>query len=125
MSIQRSYFFIFTIMLVFFTSCRKEIDTVAIINVVDIDSVVQPGINVRMFGEPSTDNQGEVQEIAIDREQTTDSNGKAEFNFTDDFELGQSGFAVLNVEVTVGDSIYETILKVEAEETTEETIIIN
>ncbi len=125
MSIKRSYFFIFALILTIFTSCRKEIDTVAVVNVVDINTLVQPGLTVRMFGEASTDNQGEVQEIAIDRVQTTDSNGKAEFNFTEDFELGQAGFAVLNVEVTVGDSIYETIMKVEAEETTEETIIVN
>lgn len=105
-------------------SCRKEEDTVAIVNVVNILNEPQPNIIVHMFGESSGNNTGEVQEIAIDLEQVTDENGKATFDFTEQYELGQAGFAVLNLEVLVGDTVYESIIKVEPEETVEETIIV-
>jgi len=125
MTFSRTHFFILVLGLLIIVSCRKEEDTKAIITVVDITAVPQEGYLVKMFGEASDNNQGQVQEIAIDREVITDSNGQAEFDFTDDYELGQAGFAVLNVEVQFGDTIIESIIKVEPEETTEETIIVN
>jgi len=125
MTIRRTHFFMFALFLLTIASCRKEEDTKAIITVIDIESIPQEGFVVKMFGEASENNQGQVQEIAIDREMITNANGQAEFDFTEDYELGQAGFAVLNVEVQFGDSIIESIVKVEPEETTEETIIVN
>ncbi|MFT4661346.1 MAG: hypothetical protein ACI8XB_001621 [Patiriisocius sp.] len=125
MSFKRTHFFIFALLLLTLVSCRKEEDTIAIITVVDITNIPQAGFFVRMYGEGSDNNQGEVQEIAIDRDIITDGNGQAKFDFTDEYELGQAGFAVLNVSVTFNDTIYEGVLKVEPEEITEARIIVN
>jgi hypothetical protein len=119
MSFKRTHFFIFALLLLTLVSCRKEEDTIAIITVVDITNIPQAGFFVRMYGEGSDNNQGEVQEIAIDRDIITDGNGQAKY------ELGQAGFAVLNVSVTFNDTIYEGVLKVEPEEITEARIIVN
>ena len=103
-------------------SCRKESPTVAVITVVDTSGTVFKNATVRLYPEPSINPHPG---ITIDDTLISNTDGKASFDYTDRFNLGQAGFAVLDIEVWSGDTLYGTgIIKVEAEETSEETVII-
>ena len=54
----------------------------------------------------------------------TDASGKATFNFNDVYQLGQAGVAVLNIDATKDGKTGQGIIKVEQEETSEETVFI-
>ena len=103
-------------------SCRKESPTVAVITVVDTSGAVFPGAMVRLYPTPSINpNPG----IIIDDTLITDVSGQATFDYTDMYNLGQAGFAVLDIEVRSGDTLYGTgIIKVEAEATSNETVVL-
>jgi len=104
------------------TSCRKESPTVAIITVVDTSGAVFPGAMVRLYPVPTVNPHPG---ITIDDTLYSDGNGKATFDYTDRFNLGQAGFAVLDIEIRSGDTLYGTgIIKIEAEATSEETVVL-
>jgi len=117
---------IFVMLVAFLTvgmfSCRKESPTVAVITVVDTSGAVFPGAMVRLYPTPSINpNPG----IIIDDTLITDVSGQATFDYTDMYNLGQAGFAVLDIEVRSGDTLYGTgIIKVEAEATSNETVVL-
>jgi len=104
------------------TSCRKESPTVAIITVVDTEGVIFHGATVRLHPEPTINPHPA---IIIDDILISDRNGEASFDYTDKFNLGQAGFAVLDIEIWSGDTLSGTgIIKVEAEQTSEETVVL-
>jgi len=110
------------VVLSMFSSCRKESPTIAVITVVDSASAPFPGAMVRLYVTPTISQHGA---IIIDDTLYTDIDGQATFDYTDMYNLGQAGFAVLDIEVRSGDTLYgEGIIKVEDEETSEETVII-
>jgi hypothetical protein len=103
-------------------SCRKEGDTIARIRVIDTSGTAFPGAMVRLYPTPTVIQHGA---ITIDDTLYTDIDGYAIFDYTDMYNLGQAGFAVLDIEVTSGDTLVgEGIIKIEDEKTTEETVII-
>ena len=103
-------------------SCRKESPTVAVITVVDTSGTVFEGAMVRLYPTPSINPHPG---IIIDDTLITDVSGQATFDYTDMYNLGQAGFAVLDIEVRSGDTLYGTgIIKVEAEATSEETVVL-
>ena len=103
-------------------SCRKEAPTVAVITVVDVDGNVFPDATVHLYPVPTINPHPA---IIIDDEIVSDVSGEATFDYTDKFNLGQAGFAVLNIKVNSGDILFgEGIIKVEAEKTSYETIVI-
>ena len=103
-------------------SCRKEGDTLARIQVVDTSGAPFPGAMVRLYPTPTILQHGA---ITIDDTLYTDLDGYAIFDYTDMYNLGQAGFAVLDIEVKSGDTLYgEGIIKIEDEVTTEEKVII-
>jgi hypothetical protein len=119
---------LFTLLtLLVFTSCNKEEDTLAEITVVTISGSRVEGAEVRLFGQGTID-QEEVGDIRIDRTRFTNANGIAEFDFTDLYEPGQSGFAILNVEITKefpdSTSFLEGIVKIVEEETNRKTFVL-
>ena len=102
--------------------CRKEAPTVAKIEVVDTSGAVVPNAMVRLYPTPTVLEHGA---IIIDDTLFTGIDGIATFDYTDQFNLGQAGFAVLDIEVRSGDSLYgEGIIKIEQEVTSEETVIL-
>ena len=104
------------------TACRKEGDTIARIRVVDTGSVDFPNAMVRLYATSTIDEHGA---IVIDDTMLTDATGYATFNYSDNYNLGQAGVFVLDIEVRSGDTLYGTgVIKVEQEETSEETVII-
>ncbi|MEZ4937757.1 MAG: hypothetical protein R2799_09220 [Crocinitomicaceae bacterium] len=104
------------------TSCVKESDTIAIIQVRDTSNVAVPGAQVILYGvlDPNYSNS------YIERSDTllTNTSGEAVFNYTEAYKLGQSGFAVLNITATKGVLEGSGTIKVEAQKTTIETLII-
>jgi hypothetical protein len=81
-----------------------------------------------MFGQ-GTEQVQEVGDLEIDLVRITNSNGVAEFDFTDFYEPGQSGFAILDVEITKefpdSTSFITGIMKVVEEETNTKTFVLD
>jgi len=103
-------------------SCRKESPTVAIIRVIDASGHLFHGASVRLYPVPTV---AFHPQITIDDVLNSDRNGIATFDYTDKFNLGQAGFAVLNIEIWSGDTLSGTgIIKVEAEQRSEETVVL-
>lgn len=103
-------------------SCRKEKPTIAVITVVDVNGDVYPDATVRLYPDFSINPHPTV---IIDDEILTDVNGEATFDYTDKYNLGQAGFAVLKIQVNSENTLFgEGIINIEAEKTTHETIVI-
>ncbi len=109
-----------------FYSCRKEKDTTATIIVVNAAQQPVSGVTVRVYCPDATCNQGTTSDD-MDRKDVTGSNGKVKFNYTEQYKLGQAGFAVLDVEVrqSAGSATPDAtgVVKIEEEQENEQTII--
>lgn len=105
-----------------FSSCEKDKETVATILVLDQDGMPVPGATVRLYGAPSEDCQG--CELRFDTTSLTNGAGKVTFNFSDFYKKGQAGFAVLDIEATKGSLAGTGIIKIEEEETNDESVTI-
>lgn len=104
-----------------FTACNKEEPTTAVITVVDEDGAPVPGALVKLFAAPAFPLNDPNR---LDKETTTDAAGRAEFDYTDEYKQGQSGFAVLDILATKDTLIGEGLIKILEEETNNETVII-
>ena len=113
-------FFAFT-GLIAFSGCRKKQDTIAVITVRDSDNQSVAGARVVLYGQSTTNQPANV---ALYDTTMTDASGKATFNFNDVYQLGQAGVAVLNIDATKDGKTGQGIIKVEQEETSEETVFI-
>ncbi|NEN25275.1 hypothetical protein G3O08_17395 [Cryomorpha ignava] len=109
------------------TACNKEEDTLAEVKVITPNGSTVAGAEVRLFGQGTT-NATEVGEIRIDVVEFTSSNGLAKFDFTDLYVPGQSGFAILNVEITKeypDSTVYmEGIIKIVEEQNNQKTFTL-
>jgi hypothetical protein len=105
------------------TSCRKERETIAIITVKDKDGNLIQNAEVRLWaiGSPNSSNIGDPR---FDMTVLTNASGIASFDFTSYYKAGQSGFAVLDVEVKKNELFGKGLIRIEEEKTNEETIII-
>lgn len=101
-----------------FFSCYKEEKTIAIITVLD-NNTNNPitDARVRLF----YDNFNGLNVPIIDEEKITSSNGSASFDFSENYQDGQAGFAVLDVEVN-GD--YMGVINIVEMSTTEKIVFI-
>ena len=127
MKIRLTYLFTLVFLGLSIISCKNEEDTIAEIIVVTPEGSRVGGAEVRMFGQGTVDDD-QVGDIAIDRTQFTNSNGVAEFDYTDQYEPGQSGFAILDVEITFespdSTAFVNGIMKVVEEEKTTKTFVL-
>jgi hypothetical protein len=104
-----------------FPACNKEEPTVAVITVVNEDGVAVPGALVKLFAAPAFPLNDPNR---LDKELTTDASGRAEFDYSDEYKQGQSGFAVMDIIATKDTLIGEGIIKILEEETNNETVIL-
>jgi hypothetical protein len=109
--------------LIALTSCKKEEPTIALITVTTVDGVAVEQALVRLYPEPTAEG-GTQGELIDDVEQFTNAAGQATFDFSEYYELGQAGFAVLNIEVTKDTLSAEGIIKIDPEVTNMETVIV-
>ena len=65
-----------------------------------------------------------IGEVRFDTTQVSNAAGSVSFDFSDFYEQGQAGFAVLDIEATKGALSGIGIIKVEEETTNEQTIIL-
>lgn len=128
---KTSLLFIFSVILITSTvlvSCRKEKPTVVVIEVRDVEGQTVGGADVRLFGLPTpvdtTGVQIEHGELRLDTTLATNGAGKVTFDFSDFYELGQSGLFVLNMEASKGLLFGEGIIKVEPEVETSKDVVI-
>jgi len=103
------------------SACTKEKDTTAQITVKRQDGTTVAGATVRLFANPSFP-LGDPSRL--DQEQVTDGGGLATFDYTEFYEQGQSGFAVLDILCTVDTLVAEGIIKIVEEEINYETVIL-
>ncbi|MGB0934352.1 MAG: hypothetical protein ACPGU5_08715 [Lishizhenia sp.] len=102
-------------------SCKKEEATVAKITVRDTSNALVVGAEVILYGVSTT-----LPPQPVTRRDTvfTDASGVATFDYTDDFQLGQAGFAVLNIDAAKGTLFGQGTIKINEEEENVETVFI-
>ncbi len=108
-------------MAVVFPSCTKEKPTKAIITVKKEDGTPVVEAYVKLFANPQYP-LGDPNRLT--KEMYTNGAGEAEFDYTDFYEQGQSGFAVLDILCTSDTLVGEGIIKIVEEETAKETVVI-
>ncbi len=109
------------VMAVLLPSCTKEKPTVARITVKKADGTLVPAAYVKLFANPQYP-LGDPNRLT--KESETDASGLVEFDYSEFYEQGQSGFAVLDILCTYDTLVGEGIIKIVEEETSEETVII-
>ena len=99
-------------------SCYKQEKTLAIITVLD-NNTNDPiaDANVRLFYDPSNGSNIPL----IDVQKKTEDNGSASFDFSNRYQDGQAGFAVLDVEI---DGVFMGVINIVEMSTTEKNIFI-
>lgn len=104
-----------------FASCKKEQATTVEIAVLDIEGNRIQNAMVRLWPNPDP-----VLAVPIDADTAyTQDDGYARFDYTGDFNLGQAGFRVLDIEVRANDTLYgEGIIKIIEEQNNKETVIV-
>jgi hypothetical protein len=103
------------------TGCRKKKDTIALIYVKDAASQPVEGCKVILKGVSTTNNSASV---TLYDTAYSDADGIATFNFNDEYELGQAGVAVLNIDAKKNGLVGTGIIKIEEEVTNDETVFI-
>lgn len=104
-------------------SCRKKEDTIAKIYVLDQNNSRVAGATVELIGEesPGSSQHGSIRDPKV---ATTNDQGEAIFNYNDIYQLGQCGVAVFTIKASLGGAVGNGIIKVEQEETSEETVFL-
>ena len=128
MKATRTFQFVFGILFLVGTtmtlsSCVKEEPTVAVVRVIDANGDPVQGASVRLYGPPSQ-TPPPPNAIALDTTLTTDATGTVTMDYSENYKLGQAGFAVLDIEAYKGALYGVGIIKIEEQETTEVTIEI-
>jgi hypothetical protein len=101
--------------------CRKKEDTIAEVTVRDASNQAVAGARVVIYGQSTTNQPANV--VLYDTT-ITNSAGVATFNFNDEYQLGQAGVAVLNIDVQKNALTGQGIIKIEQEVTSEETVFV-
>ena len=78
--------------------CYKKKDTIAQVKVVLPSGSPIPGATVKLYGKPTID-ATKRGALSVNESKRTDGNGEATFDFTDKYQAGQAGYAILNVTV--------------------------
>lgn len=92
-----------------------------VIIVKDANGNTVPGAYVKLYANPAFPLSDPTR---LNKEATTNSSGRAEFDYSDFYKQGQSGFAVLDILSTTTGFIGQGIIKVLEEETNEETVFL-
>ena len=105
------------------SGCKKDKQTIATVIVVDEDGDAVPGATVRLYAQ-SSETPPPPNAIRFDTTQVSNGAGSVTFDFSDFYEEGQAGFAVLDIEAEKGSLEGAGIIKIVELETTEETVVM-
>ena len=103
-------------------ACNKEKDTKAEITVLDTAGAPVAYAHVKLFANPTTPLQADFSRLNM--EANTGSDGKVIFDYSEFYKRGQAGFAVLDILATQDSLSGEGIIRIEEEQTNEETVVI-
>jgi len=109
---------LFIFILTIVSSCRTKDDTIAIITVRNENSELVSNAQVVLYGS------GTEGTVNLYDTIYTNSSGEAIFNFNDEYQLGQAGFAILDIDVQYGAEASSGIIKIIEETTNKETVYI-
>ncbi|MBN9294842.1 MAG: hypothetical protein J0G96_12770 [Flavobacteriia bacterium] len=115
--------FVLVFVVAFFTGCKPKKDTVAKIYVYNNTNKVIPECRVVLWGKASPDGKGQ-ENVVIYETAYTNSAGEAVFYFSELYQKGMAGVAILNIEAKKGNYNGSGIIKVEEEITNEATVYI-
>ena len=110
-----------TLGVVMLGACVKKEDTLAKIEVRDENNALVEQAMVVLHGTSTCNCPSQV--VVYDTAYTNVA-GIATFNYNEIYQLGQAGVAVLDIEAYKGNRQGQGIIKIEAEKTNEETVII-
>jgi hypothetical protein len=102
-------------------ACNKEEPTKATITVKKEDGSVVPDAHVKLYASPAYP-LGDPNRL--NKEAATNSAGQVEFDYSEFYKKGQSGFAVLDILCTYDTLVGEGIIKIEEEKNNAETVVI-
>lgn len=120
----------FLLLAAVFYSCKDEEPTIAEVIVVTPEGSRVEGAEVRMYGQGTLDDADTsgVGDIRIDLTRYTGSNGIAAFDFSHLYEPGQSGFAILDVDIIKeypdSTAAVQGLMKIEEETVNRKTFIL-
>jgi hypothetical protein len=103
-------------------ACNKEKPTKVVIIVKTAEGATVADAYVRLFANPPLPLGDQTR---LNKEGYTDGSGKATFDYSDFYEKGQSGFAVLDIYSSKDTLVGEGIIKILEEETNEETVFLS
>ncbi|MCF8328926.1 MAG: hypothetical protein K9I37_01190 [Crocinitomicaceae bacterium] len=116
-----AFFGIVIMGLIVIGSCVKKEDTIAKIEVRDENNDVVEQAMVVLHGTSTCNCPSQV---AVWDTAYTNAAGIATFNYNEIYQLGQAGVAVLDINAYKANRFGQGIIKIEAEVTNEETVII-
>lgn len=103
------------------SACNKEKPTKAVIVVKNEAGAVVPGVEVRLFANPSFPLGDPTR---LNKDGVTSASGRIEFDYSEFYKQGQAGFAVLDIIAVTEGFAGEGIIKILEEETNEETVVL-
>lgn len=121
---KHSIFKIGAILVAFATliACGKEQDTIGKVNVRDGNNAIVSGASVILKANSTSGNNNN--EIVAGDTALSNAAGEAIFNMNKYYKAGQAGVVVFDVIATKGNLSGESVIKIEEEETTEATVVI-
>ncbi|MDX9752141.1 MAG: hypothetical protein RBT71_13760 [Flavobacteriales bacterium] len=102
-------------------ACNKEEPTKAVVIVKLADGTPASGALVKLHADPP---QPVGDPNRLNKEATTGADGRAEFDYSDFYEQGQAGFAVLDILCTLDSLTGMGMIKITEEEVSEETVVL-
>ena len=103
-------------------ACNKEKATKAEITVLDTAGHAMAGAYVKLYANPVHPLQADFSRLT--KEGTTGSDGKVIFDYSEFYKRGQAGFAVLDILAKKDSLKGNGIIRIEEEQTTDETVVI-
>jgi hypothetical protein len=116
-----AYLLSFAVVAIVLNGCVKKEDTIAKIEVRDENNALVEQAMVVLHGTSTCNCPSQV--VVYDTA-FTNAAGIATFNYNEIYQLGQAGVAVIDIEAYKGNRQGQGIVKIEAEKTNEETVII-
>ncbi|MFM7668381.1 MAG: hypothetical protein ACKO7D_09385 [Bacteroidota bacterium] len=118
---------LFSFAVIFFVlnACVKIKPTTAIIYVKKPDGSMCSGAQVRLYGQPANITSANAsQELRIDLNAVTDAEGRAYFDLSEFYDGGQTGLAILNVDMMKGSLERSGFIQIIEQEVNEEIFFL-
>ncbi len=113
------------IILMAFNACVKIEPTIAVIYVKNADGTLSDGAQVRLYGQPvSVTTANASQPLQIDILKQTDNEGKAYFDLSNFYKAGQTGVAILNVDIQKAGQVATGFIQIVEQQSNEKTFFL-